>query len=87
MTDTRIDGLRSIELGVHDLQKSAEFYRKVWALEDVAAEGDTIHLRGTGREHHVVTLRERPREERHPVDTSHTVWRSPALWAAAVKSA
>ena len=61
MTNARIDGLRSIELGVHDLQKSAEFYRRVWALEDVAAEGDTIHLRGTGREHHVVTLRERPR--------------------------
>ena len=61
MTNARIDGLRSIELGVHDLQKSAEFYRRVWALEDVAGEGDTIHLRGTGREHHVVTLRERPR--------------------------
>ena len=40
MSDPRINGLRSIELGVHDLQKSAEFYRKVWALEDVAAEGD-----------------------------------------------
>ena len=61
MTNARIDGLRSIELGVHDLQKSAEFYRRVWALEDVAAEGDTIHMRGTGREHHVITLRERPR--------------------------
>src|ERR1041384_7733050 len=61
MNQARTDGLRSIELGVHDLQKSAEFYRKVWALEDVAAEGDTIYLRGTGREHHVVTLRERPR--------------------------
>ena len=61
MTNARINGLRSIELGVHDLQKSAEFYRKVWALEDVAADGDTIHLRGTGREHHVITLRERPR--------------------------
>src|SRR6476469_7462942 len=61
MTDTRINGLRSIELGVHDLRKSAEFYRRVWALEDVAAEGDTIHMRGTGREHHVITLRERPR--------------------------
>ena len=36
MTNARINGLRSIELGVHDLQKSAEFYRKVWALEDVA---------------------------------------------------
>src|SRR6201996_9148523 len=61
MSEPRIDGLRSIELGVHDLKKSAEFYRKVWALEDVAEQGDTIHLRGTGREHHVITLRERPR--------------------------
>src|SRR5712692_8326618 len=61
MATARIDGLRSIELGVHDLKESAEFYRKVWALEDVAAEGDTIRLRATGREHHVLTLRERPK--------------------------
>jgi catechol 2,3-dioxygenase len=61
MTEPRIDGLRSNELAVHDLQKSAEFYRNVWALEDVSGEGDTLYLRGTGREHHVVTLRERPR--------------------------
>jgi catechol 2,3-dioxygenase len=61
MANPRINGLRSIELGVHDLQKSAEFYRRVWALEDVSAEGDSLHLRGTGRDHHVVTLRERPR--------------------------
>ncbi len=46
---------------MHDLHKSAEFYRRVWALEDVAAEGDTIHMRGTSRDHHVLTLRERPR--------------------------
>jgi catechol 2,3-dioxygenase len=61
MTQPRINGLRSVELGVHDLKKSAEFYQRVWALEQVAAAGDSIHLRGTGREHHVVTLRERPR--------------------------
>jgi catechol 2,3-dioxygenase len=61
MNNARVDGLRSIELGVHDLRKSADFYRTVWALEEVAADGDTIHLRGTGRGHHVITLRERPR--------------------------
>jgi catechol 2,3-dioxygenase len=61
MANARINGVRSIELGVHDLKKSAEFYRKVWALEDVAAEGDAIHMRGTSRDHHVLTLRERPR--------------------------
>jgi catechol 2,3-dioxygenase len=61
MSDPRINGVRSIEIGVHDLNKSAEFYCRVWALEDVAAEGDAIHLRATGRDHHVITLRERPR--------------------------
>src|SRR5262245_48247058 len=61
MNQARTDGLRSIELSVRDLQKSAEFYRKAWALEDVAAEGDSIHLRATGTDHHVVTLRERPK--------------------------
>jgi len=61
MNDPKINGLRSIELGVHDLSKSAEFYRRVWALEEVSGEGDTLHMRATARGHHVLTLRERPR--------------------------
>lgn len=56
-----VTGLRSVELAVFDLQKSADFYSRVWALEPVVSDGDTIHLRATGSEHHVVTLRERPR--------------------------
>jgi catechol-2,3-dioxygenase len=60
LTQPRIGGLRSIELGVRDLKASADFYRKVWALEDAAVEGNAIHLRGTGDEHHIVTLREMP---------------------------
>src|ERR1041384_3060084 len=63
MTNARINGVRSIEVGVPDLQKSADFYRKVWALEDVAADGDTVHLRGTSTDHHVVTLRHQPKAE------------------------
>jgi catechol 2,3-dioxygenase-like lactoylglutathione lyase family enzyme len=58
MNSTRVTGVRSVELGVRDLARSADFYRAVWGLEDVAAEGDAIHLRGTGAEHHVLTLRE-----------------------------
>jgi catechol 2,3-dioxygenase len=61
MTQATVTGLRSVELAVHDLKQSTEFYRQVWGLEPVASQGDTIHLRGTGREHHAVTLRERPR--------------------------
>src|SRR5262245_46814904 len=63
MTDARISGLRSVELGVLDLEASSDFYRKVWGLEEIAAEGDAIYLRGTGAEHHVVTLRQRPKAE------------------------
>jgi len=61
MSNTRITGLRSIELGVRDLNASASFYDRVWGLEEVSSEADTIHLRGTGTDHHVVTLRERPK--------------------------
>jgi len=59
----KVTGVRSIELGVRDLQQSADFYTKVWALEEVGADGDGIHLRATGSEHHVLTLRERPKPE------------------------
>lgn len=57
----KVTGVRSIELGVRDLQQSADFYIKVWALDEVAADGDGIHLRATGGEHHVLTIRERPK--------------------------
>ena len=60
MNNARVTGLRSIELGVTDLTQSAAFYSRVWGLEPVVADGETIHLRGNGTEHHAVTLRERP---------------------------
>jgi catechol 2,3-dioxygenase len=60
MTNSRVTGVRSIELGVRDLHQSAEFYTKVWALEEVSGDGDSIHFRATGGEHHVLTIRERP---------------------------
>lgn len=61
MINARVTGLRNVELGVPDLDKAAAFYRNVWGLEDVVSTGDTLHLRGTGAEHHVLTLRQRPK--------------------------
>jgi catechol 2,3-dioxygenase len=61
MSNGRVTGVRSIELGVRDLRQSAEFYTKAWALEEVASESDAIHFRATGAEHHVLTIRERPK--------------------------
>ena len=61
MSNARVIGIRSVELGVRDLEKTAAFYRDVWGLEDATSEGDTIHMRGTSAEHHVLTLRQQPR--------------------------
>jgi catechol 2,3-dioxygenase-like lactoylglutathione lyase family enzyme len=60
MNNAKVIGLRGVELGVRDLHQSAAFYSHVWGLEPVGGQGDTVHLRGSGAEHHVVTLRERP---------------------------
>ena len=61
MTNARVTGLRGIELGVTNLDRAAAFYSHVWGLDPVVSEKDTIHLRANGTEHHVVTLRERPK--------------------------
>jgi catechol 2,3-dioxygenase-like lactoylglutathione lyase family enzyme len=59
MNNARVTGLRSVELAVPNLTQSAAFYSRVWGLEPVVSDGETIHLRGNGTEHHAATLRER----------------------------
>jgi catechol-2,3-dioxygenase len=61
MINAKVTGLRGVELGVRDLAQSAAFYSCVWGLTPVFEQGDTMHLRGNGGEHHVLTLRERPK--------------------------
>src|SRR5207248_7528906 len=61
MIDAKVTGLRSVELGVTNLDRAVGFYRHVWGLEPVVSEKDTIHLRANGPEHHALTLRERPK--------------------------
>jgi len=58
MFKASVTGVRSIELGVRNLNESVSFYNKAWGLQDVAVEGNAVHLRGTGPDHHVLTLRE-----------------------------
>src|ERR1700693_6178505 len=60
MINAKVTGLRGGGLGVRDLHQSAAVCTQVWGLEPVGGHGDTLHLRGNGAEHHVVTLRERP---------------------------
>ncbi len=61
MTQARVTGVRSVELGVRNLDASLKFYRDVWGLEVASTDGDAVHLRGTAAEHHVLTLREQGR--------------------------
>lgn len=63
MAEPRVTAVRSVELGVTDLEAAARFYRDIWALEEVAAANGVRYLRGTGPEHHVVVLHRRPRAE------------------------
>lgn len=68
MNEVRVCALRGVELDVLDIGKSADFYRNVWGLEEVARDGDTMYLRGTGIGHHILTLHERPRAALHSID-------------------
>jgi catechol 2,3-dioxygenase-like lactoylglutathione lyase family enzyme len=61
MVNARVVGLRGVEIGVTHLDRATAFYSCVWGLDPVLSEGDTVHLRANGSEHHVVTLRERPK--------------------------
>ena len=60
MTDPRVIGLRSVEFGVSNVKDSARFYQDSWGLVPVAEGNGVCHLRATGDEHHIVTLREAP---------------------------
>jgi len=48
--------LRSIALRVPDLARAEAFYTAVWHLDVAARTDDAIYLRGTGADHHLVSL-------------------------------
>ncbi|HEU4661346.1 MAG TPA: VOC family protein [Pseudolabrys sp.] len=63
MTNPRVIGVRSVELGVRNLKQSVKFYCDAWGLSVVSQEANAVHMRGTGAEHHLLTLREQPKTE------------------------
>ncbi len=58
-----VTDIRSVALGTPDLSGSLEFYTRVWGLKEVAQENGVVYLRATGRDHHVLSLREHPESE------------------------
>lgn len=64
----RVDGLRSVDLGVTDLKSRARFYTDIWRLAPVVEHPGSVYLRGTGAYHHVLGLHARPRAELLRID-------------------
>ena len=48
--------LRSIAIGVTDLDAAEQFYNQTWHLETVARTADAAYLRGSGSFHHILSL-------------------------------
>ena len=63
MAKAAVDGVRSVALGVPDLDASGKFYADNWHLDRVAAAGDAVYFRGTSAYHHILALHRRPRPE------------------------
>ena len=63
MPQSLITALRSVELGVDDVPTHEKFYTGAWGLTVAAREGETVYLRATGANHHVLSLTPRPRTE------------------------
>ncbi len=63
MTQARVRALRSIEVGVTDIDAALRFYTDVWHLTWVAESGGAHYLRGTGAFHHILSLRQTAKPE------------------------
>ena len=61
MALSQANGIRSVDLGVPDLDATAKFYSAVWGLKEVAREGGSLYMRATGKDHHVLGLHQAPR--------------------------
>ena len=53
-----ISALRSVALTVPDLAAAEVFYTQVWQLAIAARTADTVYFRGSGTDHHVLSLKQ-----------------------------
>ncbi len=63
MTISGVTALRSVEIGVRDLDAAQAFYTGPWGLDLVEETQDARYLRGTGPQHHILALRRHERAE------------------------
>ena len=56
MTEPLVASLRSVEIGLPDLAAAEAFYTTTWNLSVAARKGQSVYLRGTGADHHLLSL-------------------------------
>ncbi len=56
MSSPWIQALRSVALNVPDLARAEAFYTTTWRLQVVARSDDALYLRGSGADHHLLSL-------------------------------
>ena len=59
MNEARVTAVRSVELGVRDVEAASGFYGGTWHLDPVAEDNGSRYFRGTGPEHHILALHQR----------------------------
>ncbi|MES2362968.1 MAG: VOC family protein [Pseudomonadota bacterium] len=52
-----VSALRSVEIGLPDVAVAEDFFVNTWKLTVTARQGDVVYLRGTGADHHLLSLR------------------------------
>lgn len=77
MTSQWISGLRSVALEVPDLRRAEDFYTRVWRLGVAARTQGGLYLRGSGPDHHLLSLHQGGAEAR----IRHVTLRSRSLAA------
>ena len=56
MSSSHVASLRSVALWVPDLEVAAAFYTRVWHLDIADRTPDSIYMRGSGADHHLVSF-------------------------------
>lgn len=56
MSEPLVASLRSVEIGLPDIAAAENFYTGTWGLSVAARKGSSVYLRGTGPDHHLLSL-------------------------------
>lgn len=56
MIEPLVASLRSVEISLPDIAAAEKFYTETWGLSVAARQGGSVYLRGTGSDHHLLSL-------------------------------